>query len=404
MVMGCATIDAAQLTPAQLRAKKEIYSALKKYASNIVDSGEESMSFKYNGTTFVTSVNTLNSQALYLCLVLMFTLPENYNSEMANIAACNAALGKPVCSVATAGALVFSCEMYAKEAKPFIDVLPEMIAALEDSANKFQEEYNKVVDTYTSSGTSKAPSVRLNEHEFIYPYVVSSSKDDAGLFVTKVTLTPQYTVLDMVSYNNRHYQWCSISRSSYLSANGRRYSLISAEGIAYSPKYTYYPNWQSGKDVALSFRLFFPPLPKGTTNFDFRESPVDGGGWRIKGIELKHGNTYAIDGECLETAYHKWKCVAMEVQDNKTIVIKTVQPQDNGTYMYSSQNEYIEDADTGRKYYLKHSSIGFEGSPTISHDTQAITFYEVYPALPASVRKINISSGTQYYAKGIIIR
>ena len=72
--------------------------------------------------------------------------------------------------------------------------------------------------------------------------------------------------------------------------------------------------------------------------------------------------------------------------------------------MYSSQDEYIEDADTGRKYYLLNSSIGFEGSPEISHDTKTITFYEVYPALPSTVKRINISSGTQYYVKDLKIR
>lgn len=72
--------------------------------------------------------------------------------------------------------------------------------------------------------------------------------------------------------------------------------------------------------------------------------------------------------------------------------------------MFSSQGEYIEDADTGRKYYLIKSSIGFEGNPTISHDTNSIEFYEVYPALPATVKRVNISSGSQYYAKNLSIR
>ena len=72
--------------------------------------------------------------------------------------------------------------------------------------------------------------------------------------------------------------------------------------------------------------------------------------------------------------------------------------------MYSSQDEYIEDADTGRKYYLVNSSIGFEGSPEISYDTNTITFYEVYPVLPSTVKRINISSGSQYYVKGLKIR
>jgi hypothetical protein len=72
--------------------------------------------------------------------------------------------------------------------------------------------------------------------------------------------------------------------------------------------------------------------------------------------------------------------------------------------MHSTKSQFIEDADTGRKYYLQNSSIGFEGCPAISQDTKPITFYEVYPALPENVKRINISSGYGYYVRGLKIR
>ncbi len=400
-VLGCVAMDAAQLTPAQTKAKKEIFNALKKYGTNITDDGEESISFKYDGTTFQASVHTLNPQTLYLTLFVGFGLPEEYNSEISNIAAFNAASGKPVCSFSSDGALAFSCEMYAKDAKPFIAVLPEMLVALSSSAEKFQEEYEKAAKDYVPSASVAGVSViESNNNEYIYPKVVSNG--DSKLDIEKVTLDPNYTVLDMVSYNGREYQWCSISKNSYISVNGKRYNMTRADGIACSPQHTDYPGWDSGREASLHFKLYFPALPKGTTSFDFSEGSVDG--WQIKGVELKHGNYYAIKGERIETAYHKWDCTAIEVQDGQTIVTKTVQPKSDGTYMYSSQDEYIEDADTGRKYYLLNSSIGFEGSPEISHDTKTITFYEVYPALPSTVKRINISSGTQYYVKDLKIR
>lgn len=395
-------MNAAQLTPAQSKAKKEIFNALKKYGTNITDDGEESISFKYDGTTFQASVHMLNPQTLYLTLFVGFGLPEEYNPEISNIAAFNAASGKPVCSFSSNGALAFSCEMYAKDAKPFIVVLPEMLVALSSSAEKFQEEYEKAAKNYVpSSPVAGASVIEASNNEYIYPKIVSNTSD-SRLYIKKVTLDQQYTILDMVSYNGAQYQNCAIRRNSYLMANGRKYSMIKAEGISYSPTFTDYPGYESGREVSLNFRLYFSPLPKGTTTFDFMESPTDG--WQIKGVELKHGNAYAINGEKIETAYHKWDCTAIEVQDGQTIVTKTVQPKSDGTFMYSSQDEYIEDADTGRKYYLQNSSIGFEGSPEISHDTKTITFYEVYPALPSTVKRINISSGSQYYVKGLTIR
>lgn len=393
-------MNAAQLTPAQKKAKTEIFNALKKYGTNITDGGGETIEFQYNGAKYETSVHVLNPQTLYLSVSVVFGLPEEYIPEVANIAANSAASPKPVCAFGGRGILAFSCEMYAKEVKPFIAVLPEMLQALSSSVENFQDEYDKALKEFVPFSGPSATTVTNDENSYIYPKVISNG--DSKLYIERVTLDPSQTVLDMVSYNGREYQWCSISKNSYISINGKRYNMTRAEGIACSPQHTDYPGYDSGREASLHFRLYFPALPKGTTSFDFSEGSVDG--WQIKGVELKHGKSYAINGDKIETAYHKWDCTGIEIRDGQTIVTKTVQPKSEGTFMYSSQDEYIEDADTGRKYYLQNSSIGFEGSPEISHDTKMITFYEVYPALPSTVKRINISSGSQYYVKGLKIR
>lgn len=399
-VIGCVAMNAAQLTPAQKKAKAEIFNALKKYGTNITDGGGETIEFQYNGAKYETSVHVLNPQTLYLSVSVVFGLPEEYIPEVANIAANSAASPKPVCAFGGRGILAFSCEMYAKEVKPFIAVLPEMLQALSSSVENFQDEYDKALKEFVPFSGPSATTVTNDENSYIYPKVISNG--DSKLYIERVTLDPSQTVLDMVSYNGREYQWCSISKNSYISINGKRYNMTRAEGIACSPQHTDYPGYDSGREASLHFRLYFPALPKGTTSFDFLEGSVDG--WQIKGVELKHGKSYAINGDKIETAYHKWDCTGIEIRDGQTIVTKTVQPKSEGTFMYSSQDEYIEDADTGRKYYLQNSSIGFEGSPEISHDTKTITFYEVYPALPSTVKRINISSGSQYYVKGLKIR
>lgn len=399
-VIGCVAMNAAQLTPAQKKAKTEIFNALKKYGTNITDGGGETIEFQYNGAKYETSIHVLNPQTLYLSVSVVFGLPEEYIPEVANIAANSAASPKPVCAFGGRGILAFSCEMYAKEVKPFIAVLPEMLQALSSSVENFQDEYDKALKDFVPFSGPSATTVTNDENSYVYPKVLSNG--DSKLYIERVTLEPNQTVLDMVSYNSREYQWCSISKNSYISINGKRYNMTRAEGIACSPQHTDYPGYDSGREASLHFRLYFPALPKGTTSFDFSEGSVDG--WQIKGVELKHGNSYAINGDKIETAYHKWDCTGIEIRDGQTIVTKTVQPKSEGTFMYSSQDEYIEDADTGRKYYLQNSSIGFEGSPEISHDTKTITFYEVYPALPSSVKRINISSGSQYYVKGLKIR
>ena len=390
------------LTPLQQKAKSEIFNAIKKYGTNITDDGDERILFKYDGTTFIASVHSLNPQTLYLSLNVMFNLSEGYNADLAFKAAFNAAGNKPVCSFATDEELAFSCEMYAKEAKPFIAVLPEMLNALNTSAANFQDEYDELAKSYvpSSQNGSYVSNLQTSDLEFIYPKY--SSNNDSKLYIKKVTFDENYTILDMVSYNSGQYQNCTLDKKCYLLVNGVKYNLIKAEGITYNPIYTDYPGYDSGREVSLNFKLYFPPLPKGTTSFDFMESTSEG--WKIKGVEIKHGNSFAIYGNQIETSAHKWECKAIEIQNGQTILTKTVQPKSDGTYMYSSQDEFIEDADTGRKYYLLNSSIGFEGSPEISNDTKPITFYEVYPFLPSDVKRINISSGSQYYVKDLKIR
>ena len=116
------------------------------------------------------------------------------------------------------------------------------------------------------------------------------------------------------------------------------------------------------------------------------------------------GITNISNGETIETSDHKWSAISIQILPTHTVVKKVVTPTSEGTYVNSSQDEYIQDADTGRKYYLQNSSIGFEGNKTILLDTKDLVFYEVYPALPSTVKRINISSGRQYYVKNLQIR
>ena len=158
-LIGCATINATQLTPIQKKAKTEIYNALKKYASNLAEEDDETICFQYEGSTYRAGIHLLNPSILYLTLFLGFNMPEDYIDEVAVVAAYKAAGEKPVCSMAGDGVLVFSCEMYAKNAKSFVAVLPEMLMALNSSARKFIEEYEKVAKEYVPSSSTNKVSV-----------------------------------------------------------------------------------------------------------------------------------------------------------------------------------------------------------------------------------------------------
>ncbi len=397
----CATVSAAQLTSAQRKAKTEIFNALKRIATNVSEPDEETINFEVSNTRYRVHISSKDYNPLYITIMLAYNMPKEYDTDIVRIAAINAAGDMPVFVANGDGYLIFDCEMYAVNADPFIAVLPNMIKALQTSWKNFGDAYKKAKEEYVPPSRDYSSVSVGDNNVYIYPKVASTN-DGSHLYVTKVTLGSQYTILDMTSYNGSEYAWCRIAKNSYLSVNGKRYTMERAEGIAISPQQTYYPDYESGGDVSLSFKLYFPALPSGTTKFDFSEGTSDG--WEIKGIELRHGQVHAVKGNQVETDYHKWECRAVEVQDGQTIVTKTVTPKKDGTYVYSSQEEYIEDADTGRKYYLTNSTIGFEDSPTISNNTNQITFYEIYPALPSNVKRININSGHQYYVENMVIR
>ena len=399
IVLGCMATSAAQPTSLQKKAKSQIFEALRNVVTNVTDAGDELISFNSSGYKFFVDINQEDNGLLYLTMFICITLSEEYDSSIASVAALNAASNKPVCYAVVEGTLMFSCEMYAKDAKPFIDVLPAMLNALSSSVEGFKEAYEKAEKEHVLASSLEMTGNVGNPNDFFYPE--GKNTTDSKLYITKVELHEDSTILNMMSYNNSRWQWCSINKGTYLSANGKRYKLLKAEGIAYHPDHTDYPNYQSANDVSLSFKLYFEPLPQGTSTFDFIEI---NDGWQIYGVTLDNSNIIPIKGERISTAYHFWECESIQLLKGQTVVRKTCRPKFEYTYIYSSQDEFIEDAETGRKYYLQESSIGFEGDPHFTHNTNAIEFAEVYPALPSYIKIINISSGSQYYVKGLKIR
>ena len=105
----------------------------------------------------------------------------------------------------------------------------------------------------------------------------------------------------------------------------------------------------------------------------------------------------------IETNSHIWRVVSINITNGGTIVQKQVTPKASTTWISSDTGEFIEDAETGRKYYITSSSIGFN-SQKIIYGTNPYSFSETYPQLPSTVRYINISSGSQYYIRNVRIR
>lgn len=401
-LIACA-VSAQTLNTTQLQLKKEISNAIKKIGTNLIDE-DEFISFTSQEINYIVHVNADDTDPMYVTIGAYFNLPETYDSDLARKAAINAANNRPVFCDCSDNVLVFDCEMYLKEAKPFTSVLPAMVNAIKKSVDGFYGEYEKLQQP--SAPTTSNNSVKANfdvSVADVYNFPHHSTASDKKLYVSKVYWEAGCTVLEFISYNGGQYQWCSMNKNAYLMADGKRYSLKRAEGIDYAPQHTDYPNYQSGNNVSLTFKLYFPEIPQTTKKIDFYESSAEG--WIVENIVLDNSGIVNIDnGSLIETSVHQWRAVSVQVLPTQTVVTKIVKPTSNGTYVYSSQDEYIQDVDTGRKYYLQKSSIGFEGNRTIIFDTDEHVFSEVYPALPATVKRINISSGSQLYVKNLQIK
>ena len=118
----------------------------------------------------------------------------------------------------------------------------------------------------------------------------------------------------------------------------------------------------------------------------------------------RYGNTVYISGPILESTYHKWWATSLKINPTNTIVTCVVVPKTTSSSVCSTKNEYIEDCDTGKKYYIQSSSIGLDPQRTNLYSKESKSFTNTFPALPNSVKRINIWSGDDYYAKNLQIR
>lgn len=111
-----------------------------------------------------------------------------------------------------------------------------------------------------------------------------------------------------------------------------------------------------------------------------------------------------IDSKVLRTDYHLWKVLKIKLTPNKTILYERVTPLTDYTSVFCDGSEYIEDADSGKRYYIKHSGIGMKNNPTILETDAPYEYTCTYPIIPETVRAINIWNGNKYIVKNFIIR
>ena len=122
-----------------------------------------------------------------------------------------------------------------------------------------------------------------NNKSKIYNNPLIGSKGDKNLKICSVEIGDNNTILTLSTSNKTEklsYDWATIDPRSRIVANGVNYELLKAEGIAVSPKRTYF----SSDNQTITFRLIFPPIPNDTQTIDFIESYDSS--WNVYNIKL----------------------------------------------------------------------------------------------------------------------
>ena len=145
-------------------------------------------------------------------------------------------------------------------------------------------------------------------------------------------------------------------------------------------------------------------ITETTTNAKKQKNKKENSTSNSNNQEKRNSKTKVINVSCqsIVTNTHKWDLSVIILSENKTILRKYVTPKSKKTKICSTRNEYIEDADTGQKYYILKSDIGFE--PNDIEETKTTFFDETYPSLPQGVTKVNISTGSTFFVRNLKIR
>jgi len=112
-------------------------------------------------------------------------------------------------------------------------------------------------------------------------------------------------------------------------------------------------------------------------------------------------NVYS-SSKSIRTGNQTWDVYSIELKSDVTIVTKVVTTSANNSCIYAVHNEFIEDSDTGQRYYILSSQVGFEKNSTYLPKKGTYYIKEYYPALPIRVKRINVHSGSRYHLKDVV--
>ena len=125
----------------------------------------------------------------------------------------------------------------------------------------------------------------LHAQERVVEQAAFEAWNSTTLEIDKIVLSDTATVFYIDAYYRPKY-WIQVAKETTLQADGKTYPIKAGDGINLSEKF-----WMPESGEA-SFRLIFPPLPKGTKAVDFSEGDVEGA-YKIWNIRLDGSPAYS---------------------------------------------------------------------------------------------------------------
>lgn len=103
--------------------------------------------------------------------------------------------------------------------------------------------------------------VACQPRERVIDYPAFQAKNSASLEISRIVLNDTATVIyaDVEQYPGG---WARVDAGIYILANGQKYFALKSEGLKLNEKF------EMRDTGLLSFKLFFPPLPKGVNSID----------------------------------------------------------------------------------------------------------------------------------------
>lgn len=144
---------------------------------------------------------------------------------------------------------------------------------------------NRSIPTYRPENTNR-PRIfdsgsKVSSSGKVYEYPHVNNPKSEYLVLESVVLNETETILTMSAINGYEDGWMNMDKNAFIVAEGERYKLIKAEGIAISPDKTYFSHRGDRK----TFKLHFPAIPTRVKSINFFER-VDSD-WQLLGIQLE---------------------------------------------------------------------------------------------------------------------